>query len=115
MAIKSYIMVWDELLHVTNSVKPCLSSSASIWLTRLHLLHENLQRKMYRKKEHSLTTFSIYYLYSVMAGMNCCALILKIHGLRGCHECKIRVLCQYSMLLSQYRIKWSPEEMALTE
>ena len=50
-----------------------------------------------------------------MVGMNCCALTLKIQDLRGCHECKIRVLCRYSMHLSQYRIKGSSEELALTE
>ena len=41
--------------------------------------------------------------------------MLRIHGLRGCHEGKIRILCRYSMHLSQYRIKWSSEKMALTK
>ena len=41
--------------------------------------------------------------------------LLRIHSLRGYHECKIRVLCRYSMHLLQYRIKCSSEEMALTE
>ena len=70
MAIKSYIMLWDELLHVTNSVRPCFSSSASIWLTRLHLLHENLQRKMFRKKGTQPDNVFHIFLYSVIVGMN---------------------------------------------
>ena len=40
---------------------------------------------------------------------------LRIHGFRGYHECKIRVLCRYSMHLLKYHIKCSSEEMALTE
>ena len=41
--------------------------------------------------------------------------LLRIHCIRGYHECKIRVLCRYSMRLLKYHIKCSSEEMALTE
>ena len=40
---------------------------------------------------------------------------LRIHGFRGYHEGKSRVLGRYSMHLLKYHIKCSSEEMALTE
>lgn len=43
--------------------------------------------------------FHILFIFRLMVGMNCYAQMLRTHGLRGCHEGKIRVLCRYSVHL----------------
>lgn len=63
------------------------------------LVARELAKEEALKKTQPDNVLHILFIFRLMVGMNCYALMLRTHGLRGYHECKNRVLCRYSVHL----------------